>query len=263
MIKSSPRDLVHALTPTCARALGTAVVRCVNTHHREATIEHFLLALLDDRSSDVSMLVALHGLEPSTVQSALEQACAALPPGEAERPTFSVPLLQLFDDTLHDVAIPAGRASVRSGDLLGKLFRDPSRYAADALAARLQGLPGRTALTAVPLGDLARETRESADLDGGSPHAPVSPLDEGTSAGPHADWSAPAQAARRPRAVVIHRVLEGEDLLSIARRYALDVEDIAFANHVELTGSLPVGSTLELRVLSELVWSTGAGHAPN
>ena len=255
MIKSSPKDLVRALTPTCAKALGTAVVRCVKANHHEATIEHFLLALLEDRGSDFSMLVALHGFERGAVQAALEKASAAHPPGHAERPTFSVPLLQLFDDTLHDVTFPAGHTGVRSGDLLGQLLRDPSRYAAEALATRLAALPSRAALTAVPLGDLAKETRESADLDGGSAPASSSSPPEDGGHPRRRDPPAYATVTRRPRAVVVHRVLEGEDLLAIARRYALDVEEVALANHLGLTDPLRVGSTLELRVLSELVWS--------
>ncbi len=251
MIKSSPKDLVHALTSTCAKALGTAMVRCVKANHHEATIEHFLLALLDDRGSDFSLLVALHGFERGAVHGALEQVSAARSPERSERPTFSAPLLQLFDDTLHDVTLPAGRTGVRSGDLLGQLLGDPSRYGADALAARLAALPSRAALTAVPLGDLAKEARESANLDGGN--APASgPPPPSADLRRHPPSEAPA--ARRPRAVVMHRVMEGEDLLAIARRYALDVEDVAIANHLGITDPLRVGSTLELRVLSELVW---------
>lgn len=228
MIQTPPRDLLKTLTPSCIAALERAASRGVAARHHEVGIEHFLLGLLDDRESDFSAFVTSRGIAPEAVQQLLEQRCAALRGGNAGKPTFSMNLMQLFEDALLDAAVPAERAKVRSGDIFGELVRTSSRYQAGPLVEGLRQLCGRGGpLEAPPLGEQSKEGRESR----GTPLEPPVP--------------------RLPRRTVFHRVVEGEDLPATARRYALDLEDVARENSLGIGDPLRTDSTLRLRVLAD------------
>jgi type VI secretion system protein VasG len=228
MLKRSPKDLVKALTRTSIRALEAAVLIGVEHRHQEVTVAHLVLGLLKDRGADFTTLLALHRLDLDAVKAALEAQCKPLPNGNSGKPTFSPLLLQWIEDSLEQVTLPAGETAVRSGALFTELLLHPYRYGANTLVNSLRAMPNGGRLAVVPLGDLAKEEAE-------------------------ARTPARLPPPRLERRLLSHRAAAGEDLLTVARLYAVDAEEIARDNDLPLRWCAPeAGHTLRVQVLTEL-----------
>lgn len=228
MPKRTPKDLVKALTRTCIQALEAAVVFAVERRHYDVTPSHLLLGLLQDRASDFTTILALHRLDLEAVRAALETQCKELPVGNSGKPIFSLVLLQWIDDSLEQVTLPAEETAVRSGALFTQLWREPARYGGYALVRALRALPNGERLAILPLGELAKEEGEARKNVRPPP-------------------------PRLERRVVAHQAAAGEDLVSVARRYAVDAEELARENGVAVDWIAPeAGQLLRVQVLAWL-----------
>ena len=69
-----PKSIIKRLTKNCTAALEAGVVQCVNARHYEVTLEHVMLALLDDPNSDIAFLVMHYDLDPSQLRATLQRA---------------------------------------------------------------------------------------------------------------------------------------------------------------------------------------------
>ena len=58
MMLVDPKSIIKRLTRACTTALEGGVVQCVNARHYEVTLEHVMLALLDNADSDLAFLVS-------------------------------------------------------------------------------------------------------------------------------------------------------------------------------------------------------------
>ncbi len=217
--------LLKALTATCILAMQAAAALSVARRNYEIGLPHFLLALLSDDGSDLATLFAIHQFDRDQVKAVLERHCDELPTGNSARPTFSPLLLQWFDDSLSNVTLPSGATRIRSAALLSTLLHDPARYQAAAIVAPWLDPPNGKVLSVIPL---AKEAAEAV----------TKPL---------------ASQPGLERRWLSHPAAEGEDLHAIARRYAVDVEDVAQENALRLDWSAPeAGCIVRVRVLTKL-----------
>ena len=88
------KSIIKRLSRICTTALEAAVVQCVNARHYEVTVEHLLLALLDDANSDVAFLVMHYDLDPARLRQALQRSLSDLRTGNAGKPVFSPTMLE-------------------------------------------------------------------------------------------------------------------------------------------------------------------------
>jgi len=124
--------------------------------------------------------------------------------------------------------VPAGETAVRSGALFTQLWREPASYGENALVRALRALPNGARLAVVPLGELAKEDAEAR-----------------TNARP--------PPPRLERRLISHQAVAGEDLIAVARRYAVDAEELARDNDLTLGWTAPdSGQTLRIQVLAQL-----------
>ncbi|MBK6693773.1 MAG: type VI secretion system ATPase TssH [Myxococcales bacterium] len=130
MLVVEPRPLLRKLNPTCTRALEAAAAMCMQSRHYEVTTEHVMLALLDDRGSDVTTVLEALGLDLTTARSAISRALGDLRSGNAGKPAFSPLLLEWIQDAWLYGSTELGEAKVRSGGLLVRLAAAPTRYTA-------------------------------------------------------------------------------------------------------------------------------------
>src|SRR5690349_8522804 len=98
MMLVEPKSIIKRLTRTCTAALEGAVVQCVNARHYEVTVEHLLLALLDDPNSDVAFLAMHYDRDPARLRASLQRSLEDLPTGNAGKPVFSPTMLEWFQD---------------------------------------------------------------------------------------------------------------------------------------------------------------------
>ena len=225
------RTLIRLLTPTCMNALERAVADTAAQRQFEVTIEHLLLALLEDPGADATQLLQQTPIGVGPVVTALRLLLATKPTNNPGKPTFHPQLRDLLDDTWRRVSDPLGHGWIRSGAMLPLLARTTDVYVRGAhrLAAHLQHVRDLD-VTSCSASKEAQEASKSA------PQAPPPLL---------------------PRETLSHQVREGETLLVIARLYAIDVEELARANDLGIQDALRPGTVLRLRVLSRHVVPRG------
>ncbi len=135
------KSLLKRLTKNCVAALEGAATQAVQARHYEITIEHFLLALLDDASSDIAFIVSHYDLNPSQLRSTLQRGLDDLRTGNSGRPTFSPVLLEWMQDAWLVGSVDLGWQKIRSGVLFLRLVQQPNRYSTSGIGAQLEGIP--------------------------------------------------------------------------------------------------------------------------
>ena len=107
------------------------------TNH-EVTIEHFLLKLLEDPSSDLSQILRAFDVESSRIMAMLTEAMEGLRTGNAGKPVFSPLLLELFQDSWSISSLTLSEPQIRSGGVMLAFLAKPRFFATgsfvDALA---------------------------------------------------------------------------------------------------------------------------------
>ena len=114
MLVAEPRALLLKLNAVCQRALQLAVGACVSARHYEVTVEHMLLALLDDLDSDVVRALEHYGADASTARSTLHHHIGSLRSGNAGKPLVSSHLYEWVQDAWILSSTELSEASVRS-----------------------------------------------------------------------------------------------------------------------------------------------------
>ncbi len=135
------KSIIKRLTKNCTAALEGAVMQCVNARHYEATIEHVLLALLDDANSDLAFIVSHYDLNPSQLRSTLQRSLEELRTGNAGRPVFSPMLMEWFQDAWLVGSVDFGYQKIRSGVLFLRMVQQPTKYSNSGIGMLLEGIP--------------------------------------------------------------------------------------------------------------------------
>ncbi|HEY3816644.1 MAG TPA: type VI secretion system ATPase TssH [Polyangiaceae bacterium] len=128
MLVAEPRSLLKTLNSTCTRALEAAASACVAARHYEVTVEHVMVALLDDLDSDLHKILPHYEIDPAYMRSTIQRYLGDLRSGNAGKPTFGNLLFELFQDSWVYASTELGEAKTRSGALLARLAMAPSRY---------------------------------------------------------------------------------------------------------------------------------------
>jgi type VI secretion system protein VasG len=128
LLVAEPKSLLKTLDPTCTRALESAASACIGARHYEVTVEHTLLALLEDLESDVPKILEHYEIDPAHLKSTLQRYVGDLRSGNAGKPTFSSMLFEWIQDAWVYASAELGDAKLRSGALLLRLVMAPSRY---------------------------------------------------------------------------------------------------------------------------------------
>jgi type VI secretion system protein VasG len=130
MLLVEPRTLIDKLNPTCRRTFERAAGTSVTARHREVTVEHVLLALLDDRESDFVALLDHYRIDTSRARGNLQKYVGELATGSSGRPVFSPTLFEWLQDAWVHASAEHGEVALRSGALLLRLLLATPRYTA-------------------------------------------------------------------------------------------------------------------------------------
>lgn len=128
MLVVEPRALLKKLDPTCTKALENAASACIGSRHYEVTVEHVLMALLDDLESDVNAILEHYKIDATHARAQLQRYLGDLRSGNAGKPVFSTLLFEWVQDAWIYASAELQEQSVRSGALLVRLVQAPSRY---------------------------------------------------------------------------------------------------------------------------------------
>ena len=139
MMLVEPKSIIKRLTRPCTAALEAGIGQCVNARHYEVTLEHVMLALLDNADSDIAFLVMHYDLDPARLRQTLQRSLEDLRTGNAGKPTFSPTMLEWMQDAWTIGSVEYGFQKIRSGVLFARLVQQPTKYSMSNIGATVPG----------------------------------------------------------------------------------------------------------------------------
>jgi len=140
MITVDIKTLLTRLNTFCTRALEGAAGLCVSRTHYEVTVEHFIVKLLEEPQSDLSLIFRQLDLDPGSVMKSVEQTVEEFRTGNAAKPVFSPLLLEWFQEAWLIASLNLGDSRIRSGALLVAFLARPGQFASGKYVELLQSL---------------------------------------------------------------------------------------------------------------------------
>ena len=123
------RSLLDKCNDFSTQALTTAAGWAVTRTHYEVTIEHFLLACLADRESDIPLVLDHFDIDIGKVTSLLNAALEDFRLGNSGRPVFSPLLIELLESAWLIASVDLGLTEIRTGAVFLAFLRKPAIYA--------------------------------------------------------------------------------------------------------------------------------------
>ncbi len=128
MLVVEPRALLRKLNAYCTSAMEAAASDCIACRHYEVTVEHLLLALIDDRDTDVVAILQHYKIDIPSLRVAIKRNLQQLRAGNAGKPVFSPLLFEWLQDGWLFASTELKESQVRSGALLSQLVQSQTRY---------------------------------------------------------------------------------------------------------------------------------------
>ncbi|BAN45891.1 type VI secretion system ATPase TssH [Metapseudomonas resinovorans] len=177
-------SLLRRLNPYCARALGAAASLCQSRGHRQITLEHWLLKLLEQGEGDLTLIARRYEWDLDALWRALLDHLDGLPRSVHDKPQLGGKLQQLIKNAWLRASLDDDNDRLRSLHLLGALLESPSLLECEA-AWPLLSLTDAQLQRLVPLLDQHSEERpevqREAGLSGDEPRvAPLAAPSTGT-----------------------------------------------------------------------------------
>nr|WP_319490557.1 type VI secretion system ATPase TssH [uncultured Desulfobacter sp.] len=138
MVNVDIKSLLSRLNDFCTNTLQAGAGLCVSRTHYEVTVEHFILKVVEDPRSDISLILKQFEIESGTVIKQIETAIEELKTGNSSRPVFSPRLLDLFQDAWMVASIELEENDIRSGAILLALLERPQSYVSGSYDALLK-----------------------------------------------------------------------------------------------------------------------------
>lgn len=122
--------LLDHLNPTCFRALEEGASLAISRSHAEVEIEHFLLKLIEDASSDIANIMRGLGVATTPISRALQERLERKQ-RSTSNPEISHYIAAWIQDAWLLGSLEHRATIVRSGFLLAVLLRNAERYQFD------------------------------------------------------------------------------------------------------------------------------------
>ncbi len=164
MMLVEPKSILKRLTRACTTALEAAIGQCVNARHYEVTLEHIMLALLDNADSDMAFLASHYDLDPGRLRSVLQRSLEDLRTGNAGKPAFSPLMWEWMQDAWLVASAEYGWQKIRSGVLFARLVAQPTKYTSSGIGAYLEAIPKDDLKTNLP--KILSGSKEDAEAGG-------------------------------------------------------------------------------------------------
>lgn len=161
-----PKSIFQRLTTACRLAVEAGIQQCVNARHYEVTLEHVMLALLDNADSDLAFLVSHYDLDRARLLQVLQRGIDDLRTGNAGKPNLSPIMLDWMQDGWTIGSMDYGYQKVRSGVLFLLLVRNANRYTTSGIGNYLESISKDDLKTNLPkiISD-SKEQGEAAQSD--------------------------------------------------------------------------------------------------
>lgn len=128
MIGVDMKGLIEKCNNFCSQALTMAAGMTINRAQYEVSFEHFLLACLEERNSDISIALAKAGGDIPRLKQALNRTLEDFRAGNSGRPVFSMLLQEALEAAWLVASVDLGITRIRSGAMLLAFLRRPSFF---------------------------------------------------------------------------------------------------------------------------------------
>ena len=233
------KTLFAKLNPTARRALEAAAGLCLSKTNYNVEVEHWLLKLVEQPSTDLAAIFRFFEVDASRVLKDVARSTDSFKTGNSRAPSMAPSTAKLAEQAWLIASLEYGTGAVRSGHLLLALLAD------DSLMRQVTDISGEFAKIGVDslrrsFRDITSETAESgADAPGAAvTGAPLPPGQPGSSAGGALDQYT-IDLTARARAGKMDKVL-GRDA---EIRQIIDILIRRRQNNPILTGEAGVGKT--------------------
>ncbi|AOJ00772.1 ClpV1 family T6SS ATPase [Burkholderia mayonis] len=250
------KTLIAKLNPVCRKAAERAASHCFARGHYEVDLEHLFLALLDESTGDVPLVLRASGVDPHALRADLERELEGLKTGNTRTPVFSVHLTELFEQAWLIASLDSQIGRIRSGHLLLALLTGPD------LAQFAQRMSSQ--FTRVRVDDLKHKfdeiTAGSAEAEPRQAESDAAVPDGAAAAGGAPRGPSKTPALDTYTTNLTHRAREGKIDPVIGRdaeiRQAIDILMRRRQNNPIMTGEAGVGKTaivegLALRIAAD------------
>ncbi|SMP73322.1 type VI secretion system protein VasG [Desulfonatronum zhilinae] len=129
MIGVDMKALLEKCNGYTTQALHAAAGLTVNRTHYEVTVEHMLLACLEDQAADIPLALTRFGVDIGRLKAALNDSMEDFRAGNSSRPVFSPLLMELLEAAWLVASVDLGLPRIRSGAILLAFLRKPALYA--------------------------------------------------------------------------------------------------------------------------------------
>lgn len=119
------KTLIAKLDALCLDAATRAASLCLARGHYEVDLEHLFLALLDEASSDLGVVLRSNKLSAEALRRDLERELERLKTGNTRTPVFSPHLIALFEQAWLIASLDSHAGRIRSGHVLLALLSAP------------------------------------------------------------------------------------------------------------------------------------------
>jgi type VI secretion system protein VasG len=239
MYSLSLKNLIDKLNPICRKALEGAAGLCQTNTHYEVEIEHLLLKLIEDDTSDIARILAYFEIDPSRMQTQLTATIAQFKTGNGRTPALSTRISKLISKAWLLATVQYQDAAVCSGHILLTLLSKPYFSATVLSSARaLEGISVATLaenLADITLNSSEKGYRKAAHARQAAGSDKVTPM-----AGTGALGQYTINLTERARAGQIDPVIARDEEI----RQMADILIRRRQNNPILTGEAGVGKTV-------------------
>jgi len=124
-MSTSLKTLISKLNTTCRQAAERAASLCMARGNYEVDLEHLLLAILENPSTDLLVIAKRCGISPTGLERELDQEIARFKNGNSRTPVFSTHILKLLEQAWLIASLDTRLPRIRSGHLLLALLTEP------------------------------------------------------------------------------------------------------------------------------------------
>lgn len=122
---ADPSVLLRRLNPYCAKSLEAAASLCQTRAHTEITLEHWLLKLLEQGASDITIIARHYQLDMDKVWQGLLNYLETLPHTINNKPSLSSPLVAILQSAWLKASLEDNNDVIRSIHILQALQEMP------------------------------------------------------------------------------------------------------------------------------------------
>ncbi|MDQ0509461.1 type VI secretion system ATPase TssH [Ancylobacter amanitiformis] len=128
MLSLDLKPLLDRLSPYTKRALEMAAGLAVGRGNYDVTVEHFLLAMVDDTDRDLGLALRHYAVETASLKRQLQRAVEEMKVGNPGRPVFAPVLIEILTDAWLLASVELGQSATRSGAVLLAVLANGNRF---------------------------------------------------------------------------------------------------------------------------------------